>query len=200
MAVHVFLHSNLVLVSLGEGYEVCKLNFLMRYVKFHSISKCALEIMSEQTRRGGKNVQIASIWAHKSHLEGLWRCLCDRKSKLPRPKWSQEWFAPVPISDFWIKNGTKIYKKNGCKKRSRKSKPNYSKMLKNWIKIVFKKRAGNQMCATCNDCWFLKAVLNNILTFEVETVFNWKNQNWTKKTSSTWTPQKNTKKCPLSGR
>ena len=101
MSVHVFLHSNPVFVSLGEGYEMCKLNFLMRYVNFHSISKYALEIMSEQTRRGWKNVQIASIWARKSHLKGLWQRLWDRKSKLPRPKWSEEWFSPVPISHCW---------------------------------------------------------------------------------------------------
>ena len=47
-----FLHSNLVIVSLGGGYDMCKLNFPMRYMNFHSISKYALEIMSEQTRRG----------------------------------------------------------------------------------------------------------------------------------------------------
>ena len=56
MSVDVFLHLNPVLVSLSGGYEVCKLNFLIRYVKFHSLSKYALEIMSDQTRRSWKNV------------------------------------------------------------------------------------------------------------------------------------------------
>ena len=48
MSVHVFLHSNPVFVSLGEGYEMCRLNFLMRYVIFHSISKYAMDIVSQR--------------------------------------------------------------------------------------------------------------------------------------------------------
>ena len=144
-SVHVFLHSNPLFVSLIESYGMCKLNFLMRYVNCHLISKYALEIMSEQTRRGWKNVQIASIWARKSHLEGLWRCLRDRKSKLPRPKWSQEWFAPVPISDFWIKNGTKIYKKMDAKKGREK----VSQIIQKCSKIESKSYSKSELEIRC---------------------------------------------------
>ena len=61
MSLHVFLHSDPLFASPCEGYAVCKLNFLVGYVDCHSISKYALEIMPEQTRRGAKNGQIASI-------------------------------------------------------------------------------------------------------------------------------------------
>ena len=96
MSLHLFLHSNALFVSLGKGYELCKLNFLMRYMICHLIGKHALEIMSEQTRRAWKSFQIASIWPRKRHLEGLRQRLRDQKSNLPRPKGSRGDF-----SQFW---------------------------------------------------------------------------------------------------
>ena len=72
MSVHVFLHSNLVFVSLGEGYEMWKLNFLMRYVNFHSISKYASRnhVITDATRLNKRPNSL-----HVSSQKSTWGAL-----------------------------------------------------------------------------------------------------------------------------
>ena len=55
---------------------------------------------------------------------------------------------------------------NVYKNRSRKNKPEYSKIAQIFIKIVSKNGPGNQRVASRKDCSFLKDVPNEMLTFD----------------------------------